>query len=116
MTFTTNRWFSFKTKLKYGFVALAIVILHPFSINAQHACALGKQKAVSILNKANATNAQMDQMEKYDVVFHHLDLKVERNSIAIAGSVKTIAKSRVAALDTILFQLHANFTVDSIIG
>ncbi len=83
-----------------------------------HVCSLSKQNAFqkNSLTKNNLSAAQASLIEKYDVGFHHLSLAVERTSTAIKGNVRTIARSKVAALDTFLFQLHANFTVDSILG
>ena len=99
------------------FVIILLFSLNNNKIMAQHLCANSKIKSSIIsLNKANATNAQMDFMEKYDVVFHDLNLNVERTSTYIAGSVKTIAKSKVLMLDTFMFQLHANLIVDSVFG
>lgn len=101
---------------------ILLVIILLFSLNnnkiiAQHLCANSKIKSsITSLYKANATNSQMDFMEKYDVVFHELNLNVERTSTYISGSVKTVAKSRVIALDTFMFQLHANLLVDSVLG
>lgn len=100
-------------------IFLIITVLFSFNnkINAQHLCANSKIKSsISNLNKSNATNAQMYFMEKYDVVFHEINLNVERTSTFIAGSVKTIAKTNVLALDTFMFQLHANLLVDSVLG
>ncbi|MDZ4668621.1 MAG: M1 family aminopeptidase [bacterium] len=86
-------------------------------LQAQHQCAKTKLSAQSrALNKANATPSEMIQMEKYDVYFHHLNLSVERTSTYISGNVITKAKSRAANLDTFVFQLHANFTIDSVLG
>ena len=99
------------------FVIILLFSLNNNKIMAQHLCANSKIKSSIIsLNKANATNAQMDFMEKYDVVFHDLNLNVERTSTYISGSVKTITKSKISALDTFMFQLHANLIVDSVFG
>ncbi len=65
--------------------------------------------------KNNASNAQMEQMEKYDVVFHHLDLNFERTSTYLSGMVRTLAVCRVAQLDTFFFQLHHNLNIDSVL-
>jgi aminopeptidase N len=101
-------------------ILFIIILLFTFSnkiVKAQHSCSISKINSSNLkLNKANATNAQMEFMEKYDVVFHELDLKVERTSTYIAGNVKTIAKSKISALDTFMFQLHANLIVDSVLG
>jgi len=99
------------------FVIILLFCLNNNKIIAQHLCANSKIKSsITNLNKANATNEQMDFMEKYDVVFHDLNLNVERTSTYISGSVKTVAKSRVIALDTFMFQLHTNLLVDSVLG
>ncbi len=101
-------------------ILFVIILLFTFQNNkifAQHLCAKSKIKSSIIsLNKTDATKEQMDFMEKYDVVFHGLNLNVERSSTAISGCVKTIASSKVIALDTFMFQLHANLIIDSVIG
>lgn len=99
------------------FIIVLLFSLNNNKIIAQHSCANSKIKSsITNLSKANATNEQMDFMEKYDVIFHDLNLNVERTSTYIAGSVKTVAKSKISALDTFMFQLHANLTVDSVFG
>ena len=83
----------------------------------QHVCSQSKLSASlrNTLTKNNLNSAEASLIEKYDVGFHHLSLAVERTGTAIKGSVRTIARSRVAQLDTFLFQLHSNFIVDSIL-
>ncbi len=99
------------------FIIILLFTLSNKIVKAQHSCSISKINSSNLkLNKANATNTQMEFMEKYDVVFHELDLKVERTSTYIAGNVKTIAKSKISALDTFMFQLHANLIVDSVLG
>lgn len=99
------------------FLIFILLITLSNKINAQHFCATSKTNSnILTLNNANATKAQMDFMEKYDVVFHDLNLNVERTSTYISGNVKTIAKSNISALDTFMFQLHANLIVDSVFG
>ena len=101
-------------------ILFVIILLFTFQNNkiiAQHFCANSKIKSsINNLNKSDATKEQMDYMEKYDVVFHELDINVERTSTYISGRVKTIAKSNILALDTFMFQLHANLIVDSVLG
>ena len=88
-----------------------------YQSKAQHQCSLSKKAAHALmLNKSNASNEQMDIMERYDVIFHELDLNVERTSTYISGSVTTLAKSRVSKLDTFMFQLHSDLILDSVIG
>ena len=83
----------------------------------QHVCSQSKLSGSlrNTLTKNNLNSAEASLIEKYDVGFHHLSLAVERTGTAIKGSVRTIARSRVAQLDTFLFQLHSNFIVDSIL-
>ena len=83
----------------------------------QHVCSQSKLSASlrNTLTKNNLNSAEASLIEKYDVGFHHLSLAVERTGTAIKGSVRTISRSRVAQLDTFLFQLHSNFIVDSIL-
>lgn len=82
-------------------------------------CATHKQQHLktieSLRGKRDASASQMQLMEKYDVVFHHLNLAVERTSTAISGSVRTIAVAR-EPIDTFAFQLYRTYTIDSIIG
>lgn len=83
----------------------------------QHVCSQSKLSGSlrNTLTKNNLNSAEASLIEKYDVGFHHLSLAVERTGTAIKGSVRTISRSRVAQLDTFLFQLHSNFIVDSIL-
>jgi len=81
------------------FLIVTVIFNLNNNINAQHVCANSKiNSSVLSLNKTNANSAQMDFMEKYDVIFHDLNLNVERTSTYIAGSVKTIAKSKISDL------------------
>jgi aminopeptidase N len=102
---------------KVGFIIL-ISLCNMAWAQKPHYCASHKQQAYTsnALRKNNASLGQMELMEKYDVGFHHLSLNVERTSTYISGKVRTIARSRVNGLDTFLFQLHANFIVDSVLG
>ena len=51
---------------------------------------------------------------KYDVKFYFLDLEIQKASSAISGNVLIKSQSLVANLDTVLLQLAANLTVDSV--
>jgi aminopeptidase N len=99
-------------------IILILLWMNVASAQQVHQCAKSKQKAFlsSSLRKNNLSSNQSQLIEQYDVGFHHLSLSVERNSISLSGKVRTVARSRVAALDTFLFQLHSNFTVDSVLG
>lgn len=103
--------------ISLGLISLALLITCPLLKAQQNPCSVQKSKAsLKVLNKANATPQQMAQMEKYDVGFHHLNLHAERDTKYLSGSVRTIAKSKVNALDTFVFQLHSNLLLDSVIN
>lgn len=105
MKFTIRRFISFSF-----FILISIITW------AQHPCALAKQESFQQqLKKGNANSLQMDLMELYDVHFHHLNLGVERTTKYIQGSVRTKAIWRTNETDTFGFQLHSNFTIDSIL-
>jgi len=53
-------------------------------------------------------------LEKYDVSFYFLDLKVENNTITLGGNVTIKATSTVTALDTFAFELYSGMTIDSV--
>lgn len=102
---------------KIVFLFLFLFSFLSYNSKSQHQCSLSKRAAHSILlNKSNASNEQMNIMERYDVIFHELDLNVERSSTYISGSVTTLAKSKVFKLDTFMFQLHASLILDSVLG
>ncbi|MCF8253447.1 MAG: T9SS type A sorting domain-containing protein [Bacteroidia bacterium] len=109
-----NLFYSNKRRAFFVFIFFLHIV---FSADAQHFCSELKQNAAAKnLLKANASDFEMEQMEKYDVVFHHLSVKVERTSTYIEGNVLTNALSRIENLDTFVFQLHANLQVDSVLG
>ncbi len=51
----------------------------------------------------------------YDVSFYHLNLAVNDTSVYLEGNVRMDAYARTNELDTILLELHNNFTVDSVL-
>jgi aminopeptidase N len=55
-----------------------------------------------------------DLLEQYDVTFYFLDLNVESNTISLGGNVTIKAKSTVASLYYIAFELISGMTVDSV--
>jgi aminopeptidase N len=103
--------------MKKLFAFCLILVVKFAGAQVQHVCSQSKLSALlrNTLTKNNLNSAEASLIEKYDVGFHHLSLEVERTGTAIKGSVRTIARSRVAQLDTFLFQLHSNFIVDSIL-
>ncbi|MEI7596327.1 MAG: M1 family aminopeptidase [Bacteroidota bacterium] len=53
-------------------------------------------------------------MSDYDVKFYFLDINLERTSTAISGIVRIDAQVKTARLDTFVFELIDNLTVDSV--
>lgn len=105
--------------MNYKSLLILITTAIPFFLSAQHFCSEHKQRAF-IQNKKHqqnfqATNEQMELMEKYDITFHHFNVKVERTNTQIAGNVRTIAKVK-STIDTFAFQLHYALQVDSVVG
>lgn len=93
--------------------ALLIVVSIPV-LAQEHLCALQKQQFYQQSFQKTANNNQLELMNRYDVVFHHLDLAIERNATQINGNVRTIAKVTSNQLDSFGFELHDVFTIDSV--
>ncbi|MFN5630282.1 MAG: M1 family aminopeptidase [Bacteroidota bacterium] len=94
-------------------ITLFAVVSLNFVAIADNLCAISKQNAVA-LNPVASSNA-MNLQNKYDTKFHHLNLNLARNSRSVSGNVKTLAKVVSLFLDTFAFELHPNFTIDSIL-
>ncbi len=81
-----------------------------------HFCSSGKQKTYFTNFGKSATLSQQELMNQYDVKYHHLDLQIERDTTYIKGNVRTVATVIASQLDTFGFELHSNFTIDSVEG
>jgi len=53
-------------------------------------------------------------LEKYDVTFYFLDLNVENDTVAVSGSVTTKAIVTGTQMDTIVYELIDEMTVDTV--
>jgi aminopeptidase N len=94
---------------------LLVLIALALNVSAQqHFCALSKQKQAKMLLGKTTDADQTRLLDQYDVTFHHLDLKVERNSTVISGNVRTLARVAAATLDSFAFELHRNLIIDSV--
>ncbi|MBC7382110.1 MAG: T9SS type A sorting domain-containing protein [Bacteroidia bacterium] len=103
--------------MKKCFLILLLISVIHASGQITDGCSYTKIKQFTASqNKTNASPLQMQLMEKYDVIFHHLDLHIERTDNFVSGSVRTIAKSKVLHLDTFAFQLYNSLSVDSVIN
>ena len=99
-----------------------LVIVSMFLIGAfvhaqggAHNCS--RLKSQSTVNESRSNTLSLDYIgltEGYDVNFYFLDVNLERTSTYISGVVEIHASSIVDLLDTILFELHENLTINSI--
>jgi len=78
----------------------------------QHFCSVTKSNSRLALMKGSPDDRPQKLMAAYDLKFHHLDITVERTSTYIKGFVRTMFQTQTA-LDTFVFELHANLSVDS---
>ncbi|NEM96701.1 M1 family aminopeptidase [Pontibacter burrus] len=63
---------------------------------------------------AVASPEHQQLMNLYDVTFYGLDLKLERNSVYIEGSVTIAAIVKGNPLQVFAFELHPNFTIQGV--
>jgi len=100
-------------------LSLVSIFLIGTSIQAQegaHHCS--RLKSHSILNQSRSNTLSLDYIaltEEYDVNFYFLDVNLERTTTDISGVVEIHATSKVSVLDTVLFELHNNLTINSIL-
>ncbi|MFZ4412108.1 MAG: M1 family aminopeptidase [Bacteroidales bacterium] len=94
---------------------LLFLVLHNI-LFAQFAHPFVSERKMNV-QKQFASNSNLKQsslMNKYDVKFYKLDIKVERTSTYIEGNATINAKVIAASLDTFVFELKNYFTIDSI--
>jgi aminopeptidase N len=84
-----------------------------FSLQAQHPCSLSKIRNAS--HQSVASTALTNLENCYDLKFYHLNLNIERNTTFISGNVRCLAVVTSLTLDSFAFELHSNYTVDSVI-
>lgn len=103
-------------QMKKNILLFCLILSLPGMGFAQHLCAKGKLSGAAFAIDASGLTAQESQaMNRYDVGFHHLNLNIERTSTYLSGFVKTLVRAKSGALDSLVFQLHSNFTVDSVV-
>jgi aminopeptidase N len=105
--------------MKLNLVAIFLMVSCCFSTTiAQHPCAdskiAGVKKTEQLKKTGGVSIEDMLAMENYDVKHYRFNLNIEKTSAAVSGSVACFATASIAALDTFIFQLHSNFTIDSI--
>jgi len=99
------------------FITVTLVGISISIFAQEHFCAKSKiqHKAATQKNSLmKSVQSSSNLMNNYDVKFHHLNLNIERTNKYISGYVETLAKVVFSQLDTFAFELHQNFTIDSI--
>lgn len=76
-------------------------------------CSKAKKKAFQLLRSQNGTPDHRARMNKYDIHFYHLRVKLDTLSTYIEGHV-SIHAIATAQLDTFSFELDPVFTIDSL--
>lgn len=99
--------------MKFFFLLFCLTVSQLYA--QDHFCATGKQKAALAQRNKTANANQLQLMDEYDVVFHNLNLNVERDTTFIRGNVRTLARVVAVQLDSFGFELHRNLTVDSVV-
>lgn len=92
-------------------ILLLISMCYALNLLAQ-APAACSYKGLMHESSALITQADLMNMNKYDVSYYKLDLELQNNSVAVKGNVTMNAKV-VADLTEITLQLHVNMLVDS---
>jgi len=81
-----------------------------------HHCSRLKGHTHDTQNRSNTLSLDYIALtEEYDVHFYFLDVELERTATDISGVVEIHATSKVPVLDTVLFELHDNLTINSIL-
>lgn len=91
-------------------ITACILLTTVYAISQESECSRYKSKM--ILNK-KSTNADVRELD-YDVNYVKLDLKLTNKNQYITGNVYTKATVVAANLTNWIFELHPNFTIDSI--
>jgi aminopeptidase N len=84
----------------------------PLLGQAQHLCSASK---ISAPQGTQASAKLRDLENKYDLKFYHLNIAIERSNKYISGNVRCLAAVKASTLDTFAFELHSNFTIDSVV-
>jgi aminopeptidase N len=102
-----------KSLLLLIFTCLTVQIANAQRINY---CSQSKINTYNKLhNKTRASVSDNLLMAKYDVNYYFLTIAAENYKVSISGN--TVIQARVLAnqLDTVCFELHQNYTIDSVI-
>ncbi|OUJ74518.1 M1 family aminopeptidase [Hymenobacter crusticola] len=81
-------------------------------VDAAQRCATARQATAQLAPAATVRHRQ--KMERYDVSYYKLDIKLENNSRAVGGVVRLQARAG-QSLDSLAFELYPTFTIDSVV-
>ena len=102
-------------KIKTTFLLLtAFFSVLPLFAQDGHLCSRLKSDHHSDDRSARLSDHEIDLTKKYDVTLYNLNLNLERTSTDVSGTVQIHAKA-VEAMDTFLFELWDDFTIDEIL-
>lgn len=93
-------------------ILYVFVLLQALAIRAQTPSACS-YKGLYSESSALITQADLTNMNKYDVSYYKLDLELQNNNVYVQGNVVMNARV-VADLTEITLQLHANMLIDSV--
>lgn len=79
-----------------------------------HSCSRMKSDNHSYQRSARLSDHDILLTQNYDVHFYKLDIDLERTSTYVAGTVQIHVKTVAAVLDTFVFELWDDFTIDEI--
>jgi aminopeptidase N len=97
---------------------LAIIAISAVSIaqSAAHSCSRMKIHNHETQTRSNTLSLDYIALtEEYDVHFYFLDIELERTATDISGVVEIHGTSKVQVLDSVLFELHDNLTINSLL-
>ena len=99
--------------MKYIFLFFLILFNSFLGYNQTSICSKANH-VVRKLKSTNLTSSDISRMNKYDINYLEMDLKVSANDTKISGSVKYKGYFK-SELDNILLELHPDYIIDSII-
>ena len=103
-----------KLKLILSICAIAMSSAFVFSQSAHH-CSRVKGHNHSEARSARLSDHYIDLTKEYNVHFYKLDIALERTSTYVAGTVQIHVDVETPVLDTFLFELWDDFTIDAIL-
>lgn len=103
-------------KLKNTFLTLSLVLITQVIVaQGSEFCSRMKSSGHGDDRSARLSLADIELTKKYDVLFYHLNLNLERTSTYVSGTVQIHVKAQAPVLDTFLFEIWDDFIIDEIL-